>query len=454
MTRRSRGVLLAAAVWLAWPVAETTAQVPLEQQSPESSPRRGARPPSDEFRPFTPEPGPVVPPTLPTPGPYPIPIPGPPVPPPAGLPVDWIDRQLGIGGFVLIPTLLVTEEYNDNIFSNNAIKKADYITSFSPGLIVGLRDPRYDVTLGYSFTSQIYARETELTDALARQVATLDGGYRFDPTLGVRLAERYSRDNNTSATALPSISTGRVDSWTNVVTPSAVWDATALTRVHAAASWQRTRLVDRPPSGVSLSDFDIYGFLPGVEYRFLPRLTGLADFEFALSDVAGETTSTFAGLVGVRYQITPTLQGSVRLGPQYATEGNVGTSLAASVSLTQSFRWGAAFLTYDRRNSVVGGFTGTAETNVVGAGLVVTGLLRDLSIGFTGGYVTANESTLIDTNAFNLSLTGSYRLTTWLTAVAAYNFFFQRSSGTLISNDVDQNRVLLGLQLTYPYRRD
>jgi hypothetical protein len=51
-------------------------------------------------------------------------------------------------------------------------------------------------------------------------------------------------------------------------------------------------------------------------------------------------------------------------------------------------------------------------------------------------------------------LTATYRLTTWMTLVAAYNFFYQRSSGTLITKDVDQNRVLLGLQLSYPVPLD
>src|SRR5262245_18374761 len=316
-------------MWLAGPVANSAGQVVLQQPEPTPSavPPRGGRPAADELSPFTPPPGLVVPPTLPTPGPYPVPIPAPPVAPPPGLPPDRLTRELQMGGFVLIPSLLVSEEYNDNVFMDNAFKRSDFITSFSPGIIASYRDPRLDVAVGYTCTSEIYARETELTDALARQVATLDAGYRIDPNLSVRLTERYSRDNNTSATALPSISTGRIDSWTNIVAPSAIWDVGSLTRVRAAGSWQRTRLIDPEPAGTTLSDFDIYGFVGGVEHRFLPRLTGLGDFEFAQSDVAGIATSTFAGLVGARYQFTERLQATLRLGPQYATEGNVGFSL-------------------------------------------------------------------------------------------------------------------------------
>jgi hypothetical protein len=92
--------------------------------------------------------------------------------------------------------------------------------------------------------------------------------------------------------------------------------------------------------------------------------------------------------------------------------------------------------------------------NVVAAGVDITGLVRNLTVGLTGSYVTANEDTRIDTTSFNIGLTATYRITTWMTAVAAYNFFYQRSSGTLITNDVDQNRVLIGLQLNYPFRMD
>jgi hypothetical protein len=427
-------------VWLAWLATDAAGQMTL-QQTPPGLPPLG---PERE--------APVLPPTLPTPGPYPIPIPAPPSPPIRGVQPDRLVSELQAGRYVLIPTFLVDEEYNDNVFSDNNLKRSDFITRFSPGVILGIRDPRYSLVLGYAFTSEIYADQTELNDALARQVATLDGLYRIDPRLRVRLSERYSRDNNTSATALPSISTGRVDSWTNVVAPGLEWDIDPITRLLVGGSWQRTRLIEAPPQGEPLNDFDLYGFRTSLERRLLPRLTGLADFEFAYSDVVGESTATFAGLVGARYQITESLHASLRLGPQYATEGNVGFSLAASALATQIFRWGAMWLSFDRRNAVIGGLPGTAETNAVGAGVEVSGLTRNFAVGLTGAYVTANENTRIDTNAFNIGLTATYRIADWLTAVAAYNFFFQRSSGTQITNDVDQNRVTVGLQVTYPLR--
>jgi hypothetical protein len=63
--------------------------------------------------------------------------------------------------------------------------------------------------------------------------------------------------------------------------------------------------------------------------------------------------------------------------------------------------------------------------------------------------------------SFTLPLSATYRFTPWLALVASYILFHQRSDSTLITpagtpvaNDVDQNRLSVGLTIGYPIRFD
>jgi len=61
--------------------------------------------------------------------------------------------------------------------------------------------------------------------------------------------------------------------------------------------------------------------------------------------------------------------------------------------------------------------------------------------------------------AFRLVLRANYQITPWMGLLTSYNFFHQRTDTTttaagLTVNDVDQNRVFLGLQFGFPIKRD
>ena len=48
----------------------------------------------------------------------------------------------------LVPTLSISEEYNDNIFLNNDSKRYDFITSFTQGLMRRANRPRFQLAAG------------------------------------------------------------------------------------------------------------------------------------------------------------------------------------------------------------------------------------------------------------------------------------------------------------------
>ena len=66
--------------------------------------------------------------------------------------------------FKLIPSLGLSEQYNDNLLLTERNKKDDFITSISPGLELSDRTERLDLNLSGHVSGLVYARNEELND--------------------------------------------------------------------------------------------------------------------------------------------------------------------------------------------------------------------------------------------------------------------------------------------------
>src|SRR6185369_4635758 len=49
----------------------------------------------------------------------------------------------------VLPTISISEEFNDNIFLNNANKRYDFITTFTPGIMALVNRPRFQLAAGF-----------------------------------------------------------------------------------------------------------------------------------------------------------------------------------------------------------------------------------------------------------------------------------------------------------------
>lgn len=86
-------------------------------------------------------------------------------------------------------------------------------------------------------------------------------------------------------------------------------------------------------------------------------------------------------------------------------------------------------------------------------------LLRGLTIDVVPRYTTVKSvDHTIDVRTFSLPLQVRYQFNPWLTGVASYTLYYQRSNSTsavgTLANDVDQNRLFVGLQFGYPIKFD
>ena len=63
----------------------------------------------------------------------------------------------------LMPTIAISEEFNDNISLNNAGKQYDFITGFTPGIMALVNRPRFQAAAGFTNTAELFARGTAPT---------------------------------------------------------------------------------------------------------------------------------------------------------------------------------------------------------------------------------------------------------------------------------------------------
>lgn len=359
----------------------------------------------------------------------------------------------------LTPSLTVSEEYNDNILLNNRDKRHDFITGFTPGLTLSLEDPLYRLSLGYNFTAEVYARDSDRDNAFNRQNFSLDSFYRATPQVTLSLTDLFSFSTDTNLIAPEGVSTGRDRSWSNSVTPGLSWQATPLTtfRLFGSSTVQRF-------DNTELRESDVYKVDASVERRLTPRWSGVLGYQFGYFDIEREDiTTVHTPRAGTTYRFTETLTGSVAAGPSIVVRSGESKIVpTAAANATQRLAFGSVGVFYEGLVGTAGGLGGTTLNQSVGGSVQVTTLLRGLVVDLGPRYSTIDSihNDSIDVDALTFPLRLRYRFTEWVTGIASYTFYKQRAdttvraNGSSLANDVDQNRVFVGLQFGYPIKLD
>jgi len=366
------------------------------------------------------------------------------------------------GPLSVTPSLTIAEEFNDNVFLNNANKHSDFITQFTPGLTLQMQDPGFRLTAGYNFTAEIYAQQTQLDNAANRQNLVTSLSYEAKPGVTLSLSEALFYSKNSYAAATSGTSSGRQAVWSNVFAPALSIQATQRMTWRLSGAYTLERY-----SGPNSRDSNIYRIGPGLDYTVTPRLTFTAGYDFGYLDIGREPTALNHTLrVGGTYRITPTLTATLTGGPSVlVTDRDTTVSPAVSARLTQEMSWGAMGVFYDRAIGASGGFGGPSDNQTFGGNIAVRTLLRGLSIDFSPRYsMSSTESAArsqSDIKTLTLNLSARYQIARYISIVGSYTFLQQRGSGNAslangntASTDVDQNRINLGLQFGYPINFD
>jgi hypothetical protein len=368
-----------------------------------------------------------------------------------------LGAQARRGGLTLTPSIAVSEEYNDNVDANNQFRQWDFITNFSPAVMLFITQPTYELTAGYSFTAAIYAREPSRNTAFDSQNLLASGLYRLTPGLTVTASDSFVASNYTNVVAAQGISTGRQKSWRNTFVPGVTWQMTQLNSLDIGGTYSVLRYHGQG-GGI---DSDTLGARGVVTHAFTPRLSGNVGYEFTyLDEKRGLDSTTHTPRAGIGYQFTRTLNANVSGGPAITLiGGDTVVTPAVTASLAQTLPFGLASIQYTRAVSVAGGAGGTNDTQIASGMLTVSSLLRGLIVALNPSYAFADpigpaQPGQGQIKVFSLGLSAAYEIYQYVTLIGSYSFFHQRAARPSNEPDADQNRVRFGLQFGYPINFD
>lgn len=371
------------------------------------------------------------------------------------------------GRVILTPSIAASVSYNDNVFRNNDNREWDVISTFSPGVSLLWRQPTFTLIGRYSFGASVHARRSELNRAFDRHNFGLSAAYQLDPRTTLSLANSfiYSSRAQDFEREEDVVVTVRRQSMSYRISPGVTWRATPLTSLRLSGSYSIRRFeseTDDPTVGTEVATArgsEAYRIGGGASHTFTRRLQGSAGYDFALLDVEDRPeTYTHTPRLGLTYQITRRLTGSVSGGPSFVIqEGESTTRVAATATLVRPYRWGAVSARYNRGVTTFGGLGGTAETQSLAGNVAVTTLLRGLSVGFSTRYAISErvgrEDTEREVRTLSLGLSASYVVWRNVSVFGSYRFLYQRTDGTR-SLDIDRNLITLGVSYAYPISFD
>ena len=362
----------------------------------------------------------------------------------------------------ILPSVTVSEEYNDNILLSNRDRRWDIITGITPAVSIILESATYRLAAGYNFTAELYERDPDRNAAFNRQNFNGDAQWRPTEQLTLTATDTFAFSTDTNLISAEGVSTGRDRAWSNTLGGGIAYRISPLTTVHGAASYTVQRF-----NASDLQDSDVYRAEVGVDRALTRFLTGTLAYQVAYFDIDNEPkTWTHTPRIGFSYRLTETITIAASGGPTFELrDGDGGDRVTPAVTARYAQRvfFGSIGANFDRQVSTAGGLGGTTDNTSFGFTVDVTTLLRGLTLSFAPRYsiVKSPDSSRIDIRSFTLPLTATYRLTAWLAAVASYQFYQQRSDSTIqtstnrfIAEDADQNRMFVGLQFGYPITFD
>jgi hypothetical protein len=369
--------------------------------------------------------------------------------------------------FTLLPTITLSEEYNDNILLDNRNRTWDLITGITPAINLIWESRTHRLVAGYNFTAELYLRDPGRDNAFNTQNFNLDGMWRASERLTLTLADAYTATTDTNLISPSGVSVGRNRSWGNALSGGAAYKLDDFTAARGGASYAVQRF-----SRSELDDSDVYHANLFLDRTLTRHVRGSVGYDFGYFDIEHEDkVTTHTPKIGASWQVTPTITLAVNGGPTFELHDNGDSRITPTVTATyeQTVKFGTVGLGFDRQVATAGGLGGVTDNTSVFAHVDVITFARGLTLSFapryswvkSAGKIRSADNRDIDITSITLPLQVTYRLTAWMAAVARYQFYQQRTAheirdtaGNLFAADADQNRLFVGLQFGYPITFD
>ena len=229
--------------------------------------------------------------------------------PAAAVDLNALWPDLGLPGFKITPFVSQRVEYESNIFQVPSGSEDDVIFKTVPGFVLELPMGRHRLDLGFRAEILRYldltSQDTEHYFVLGNLLLDFPGG------LKARLREDFARTSDPPGTEL----TGRIESTTNILSPSVEYSVSPRLAVGVDYVWTTVSFDDE--TGVEQLDRNEHTVGLTGFYRIQPKTDLLVNFSYGTKnfDTANRRdVDRYIGAVGVRGEITSRLTSSLRIG--------------------------------------------------------------------------------------------------------------------------------------------
>jgi hypothetical protein len=376
--------------------------------------------------------------------------------------VGWRpERAWGQAGVYVKPWISYGEEFDDNVFNAREERKSDIVTRFTPGIEFGYRSQPFTLLGSYDFAAEIFAKNTELTQAQARQRGGIEFEYKPTRRWTLGFSGAYTETERAQDLNLTTgISGERGRSRGYDFSPSLTHEFDPLTTARARYTFSRNERPQATTFGVSDATSDARNDEHNAELEVVRDITsrdkGSASYSFRRFRTDGapfdeidrevsRNSSSHIFLLGWIRQLSTLTTLSLRGGPRIGS-GDVAPEVGGS--LARRFQRGEVSFSYARTQNIAVGRSGALETESY-LGAATYQLLPHLTLrALPAYYVNDGEDT--KSKVYRLDLEASYAINQWLSLQGSYGFSYEREGGRLrgASSGGDRYRNVVFLELT------
>jgi hypothetical protein len=360
----------------------------------------------------------------------------------AGIPAAALAQT----GWVILPSFSLAEEFDDNVFVSTTDPKSDFITRFTPGLQLGYRSVPFTLLASGSIDAEIYANNSELSDAANRKRAALEVKYLPFSLLTVSLNVTYF-ETNTPSELVPTtgLQLARNRATQLAIIPAATYQITSVDTATASYAFFHDTVEG------SL-DNDTHRVKLGYARQLTALDTGFLNYRLhVFESQQNPTTITNTPTLGWKRQLTPNTVLTLEGGPRFVSGGpsfiDDTVEPEAHASLEHSFKLAKVALEYHRTEAIVVGRPGKVELESVSGSLEIEPM-RLLKLRFQPGYYRTFGGEDPTATVYGFLLGALYPIKSWLTARLDYRFAYQKQADTSLPHNI----VTLSLDFVYPVR--
>ena len=269
----------------------------------------------------------------------------------AGIPAAALAQT----GWVILPSFSLAEEFDDNVFVSTTDPKSDFITRFTPGLQLGYRSVPFTLLASGSIDAEIYANNSELSDAANRKRAALEVKYLPFSLLTVSLNVTYF-ETNTPSELVPTtgLQLARNRATQLAIIPAATYQITSVDTATASYAFFHDTVEG------SL-DNDTHRVKLGYARQLTALDTGFLNYRLhVFESQQNPTTITNTPTLGWKRQLTPNTVLTLEGGPRFVSGGRRSSTTRwsrkptrASSTASSSPRWPSS-ITVRRPSSSAG----------------------------------------------------------------------------------------------------